>query len=153
MNPKDLDKNISIYDFDNHLPVPTVGYFKKTTGEDIMLELGIDAQKAAAIMFKHAKDCMNILQASKLMQDRKVVEYLIATNQDYRTDFVNYVCAYVASTLINGDEAITELGHTSNPLDRLPQSAQNAVKSTKIGIQKFTDRMRFEVEKIYRKGY
>jgi hypothetical protein len=95
---------------------------------------------------------MNILQASKLMQD-KVVEYLIATNQDYRMDFVNYVCTYVASTLINGDEAITELGHTSNPLDRLPQSAQNAIKSTKIGIQKFTDRMRFEVEQIYRKGY
>ena len=153
MNPKDLDKNISVYDFDNHLPIPTVSYFKKTTGEDIMLELGIDAQKATAIMFKHAKDCMNILQASKSAQDRKVIEYLIATSEDYRMNFVNYVCTYVASTLINGDEALTELGHTSNPLDRLPQSAQNAIKSTNIGIQRFTDRLRYEVETNYRKGY
>jgi hypothetical protein len=153
MNPKDLDKNISVYDFDNHLPVPTHSYFKKTTGEDLMLELSIDAQKANAIMFKHAKDCMNILQASKLMPDRKVIEYLVATNESYRIDFVNYVCSYVASTLTIGDQALTEISKTNDPLDKLPQNAQNAIKSTNLGIKKFTDMLRYEVEVAYRKGY
>ncbi len=152
-NPKDLDKNISVYDFDNHLPIPTLSYFKKTTGEDLTIELGIDAQKATAILFKHTKDAMNILLAGKLIDDRKVVEYLIATREDYRMDFVNYACVYIASTLVNGDEALNETGETKDPLSRLPQSAQNAIKASKLNIARFDQITKIEVITNYRKGY
>jgi len=153
INPKDLDKNISTYDFDNHIPVPSLSYFKKTTGEDLQLALGLDAAKANAVMFSHTKDAMNILLAAKLSADRKVIEYLIATNPDHRMDFVNYVCAYVKSTLVTGDEALMETGETNDPIDSLPKVAQNAIKGTKLNIERYAARLRLDVEINYRKGY
>ncbi len=106
MNVKDIvlqldAKSGSVYDFNLHLPVPTLEKFRAETGIDLLTFTGTEI-KAKADMKMNAIKAKNILMGSKMRNSANDMEYLIATNETYRNDFVSYVCSFIYDILFNG---------------------------------------------------
>lgn len=106
MNVKDMvlqldAKSGSVYDFNLHLPVPTLEKLRAETGIDLLAFAGNET-KARADLKMHTLTAKNILMGSKTRNSASDMEYLIATNETYRNDFVSYVCSFVYDILFNG---------------------------------------------------
>ena len=106
MNVKDIvlqldSKSGSVYDFNLHLPVPTLEKLRAETGVDLLTFTGTEA-KAKADMKMNAIKAKNILMGSKTRNSASDMEYLIATSETYRSDFVSYVCSFIYDILFNG---------------------------------------------------
>lgn len=106
MNVKDIvlqldAKSGSVYDFNLHLPVPTLEKLRAETGIDLLAFTGTET-KAKADLKMHALKAKNILMSSKTRNSASDMEYLIATNETYRNDFISYVCSFVYDILFNG---------------------------------------------------
>jgi hypothetical protein len=106
MNVKDIvlqldAKSGSVYDFNLHLPVPTLEKLRAETGIDLLAFTGTET-KAKADLKMHTLTAKNILMGSKTRNSASDMEYLIATNETYRNDFISYVCGFVYDILFNG---------------------------------------------------
>ncbi len=106
MNVKDIvlqldAKSGSVYDFNLHLPVPTLEKLRAETGIDLLTFTSTET-KARADMKMNAIKAKNILMGSKMRNSANDMEYLIATNETYRNDFVSYVCSFIYDILFNG---------------------------------------------------
>lgn len=106
MNVKDIvlqldAKSGSVYDFNLHMPVPTLEKLRAETGIDLLAFTGNET-KAKADLKMHTLTAKNILMGSKTRNSASDIEYLIATNETYRNDFISYVCSFVYDILFNG---------------------------------------------------
>jgi hypothetical protein len=106
MNVKDIvlqldAKSGSVYDFNLHMPVPTLEKLRAETGIDLLAFAGNET-KARADLKMHTLTAKNILMGSKTRNSANDMEYLIATNETYRNDFISYVCSFIYDILFNG---------------------------------------------------
>ncbi len=106
MNVKDIvlqldAKSGSVYDFNLHLPIPTLEKLRAETGIDLLTFTGTEI-KAIADIKMNAIKAKNILMGSKTRNSASDMEYLIAINETYRSDFISYVCSFIYDILFNG---------------------------------------------------
>lgn len=94
-------KSGSVYDFNLHMPIPTLEKLRAETGIDLLAFAGNET-KAKADLKMHTLTAKNILMGSKTRNSANDIEYLIATNETYRNDFISYVCSFVYDILFNG---------------------------------------------------
>lgn len=106
MNVKDkvlqLDgKTNSVYDFTLHLAVPTLEKVRNEVDVDLIEFNGTEVT-ARADLKMNALRAKNLLMASRTRNSANDIEYLIATNEEYRNDFILYVCNFVYDIIYNG---------------------------------------------------
>ena len=95
-------QDISIYDKTVHLAFPKLEYVKQETGEDIVINQGNSTPKANAFIRQITKTAWNILKQTKLIRDQYTLEYLIATDPEYRLAFLDFVCSFIYDIYIVG---------------------------------------------------
>lgn len=107
-------KSGSVYDFTLHMPIPTLEKLRAETGIDLLAFTGTET-KAKADLRMHTIKAKNILMGSKTRNSANDMEYLIATNETYRNDFIAYVCSFVYDVLYNG--LLEKLNNIANAED------------------------------------
>ena len=114
----------------------------------MQLNQGGTKEQAQALVRQVTDAVYSILKDSKLeLETISRLEYKIATNQEYRTAFLDYVasCIY-AMYNFGADFLFVDNGKIG--LERLPIMLQSKVKTSILGVGKF---LRFEYQ--YRVGY
>jgi hypothetical protein len=92
--------SISTYDLTSHTPYPKLEYILEQTGEDLIT--ASDEAKAKAQVYSFTKTAKNFLFSSKLPETRRQLEYLIATDEDYRLAFLDYVVSFIQDVFLVG---------------------------------------------------
>lgn len=112
----DILTSISTYDSDSHIPYPTLEYIKDETGEDLSQE--DDTTEDAFRRVKHlTKTAKHFLMHDKILDTQKKLEYLIATNEDYRRAFLEYVASFIFDVVMVGGNVLqTVQGDLNNVL-------------------------------------
>lgn len=105
MNPTQLDGTTSKYDYNLHMPIPTLSFIADETGENMVINTGSE-QKARALVKKYTKIAFNLIMSTKIQQTRNDLEYLIATNAEYRYAFISFVAGLISDIYVAGDEAL-----------------------------------------------
>ena len=146
MNPTALDKSTSVYDYDLHMPIPTLSFIAAETGEDMIINIGNEA-KAMALVRKYTKIAYNLLMSTKIQQTRNDMEFLIATNPEYRLAFISFVAGLISDMYVAGDEAML-LADGVNIAEHLTLSTRALLEGGLLSISRFTF-MRYN----YREGY
>lgn len=94
-------ESISTYDSDSHIAYPTLDYILEETGED--LKQASDNDEDAVRRLKHmTKTAKRFLMCDKIFDTQKKLEYLIATDEDYRREWLEYVASFVHDVLLTG---------------------------------------------------
>lgn len=137
--------DISYYDSVMHLPVPKLSFIKAQTGFDLYLETG-DELKAKAYVKSYTKAAWDYLRSTKTMETANAMEYLIATDERWRSEFLLYVTALIQSVYMLGSVEVFAKSDNADLLRELPmvvRAATSGLLSTK----------RLYINYEYRKGY
>lgn len=136
-------KDISTYDIENHTPYPTLGFIKQETGEDLISNQG-NEQRAIAFVKQVTDISFSILKQSKDTLDTiNRLEYLIATDEEYRLLFLNYVCKVIYAMFTYGADFLEK----NEGINGLPSMVKSYVLGSKLSLGKWV----FDYK--YRVGY
>jgi len=128
----------SIYDEDLKLAIPTLDYIKSITGYNLEVLGGtpssIDAKQRVKGISLDAK--IELHQRIPLKIDKDVMDYLIATDENWRRDFINYVVSYVSATFLYGE------------FEEMPSRVKNKIEGSLINARKFANDLRHEVNDL-----
>lgn len=138
--------DISTYDVAEHLPMPTLEFIRDETGFDLFKETG-DYEKAKTHLKVYTKTAWKVLASSKTIDTKNKIEFLIATKEDWRREFLDLVASFVTSVYQLG--GMDFLSATQNPdLTReLPIIVQAQIKGGLLGLE------RIALTYDYRVGY
>lgn len=136
---------ISYYDKHLHLPVPKLSYIKERTGFDLYLEVGSEL-KAKAYVKTYTKAAWDYLRSSKIMETANAMEYLIATKENWRGEFLEYVIALINSIYITGGVEVFTATDKIDLTDDLPAMVRASLGGL-LKAKRLTTRYK------YRKGY
>lgn len=137
--------DISTYAINDHLPFPTTDYIKYETGFDLFFESG-SQEKADALVRTYTRTAWDVLRSQKTLQTANALEYLIATNEEYRRAFLVYVAVFVSAVYhLGGMDFLAPTG--SDPKLSLPLMVRNHLEGSILRVE------RLYVAYDYRKGY
>lgn len=130
----DISKN-SKYDLESHTPIITVEYITKTTGVDLKVNgdmiIGTVEGKIKMLCLQAKAFLFNL----KLYETQRVMEYLIATNIEWRRAFEYYACMYVIQSVIYNPD-----------WEKTPKEITSAIDGSLLKTNYFTQRAIYEVE-------
>lgn len=130
-----INNSYSTYDLETHTPYPNNNFIKNETGEDMIVLVGSEL-KARAEIRQITDSFKRALRTYHLTNTFNVIEFLIATDKDWRSEFIKSVAAVIYAeynTEETRDEAINRIIEQSHLLK----------------IYKFSER----IEYTYRVGY
>lgn len=120
INPTTLDGD-SVYNYDLHLPIPTISYIAQETGIDLVVSTGSTTQANATLRFM-TKTAMNAIKTNLTSEARITVEYLIAKSERHRSAFLDVVAYLILAVKGNGIDELLKEGDTKiTALNRLAQ--------------------------------
>jgi len=120
INPTTLDGD-SVYNYDLHLPIPTISYIAQETGIDLVVSTGSTTQANATLRFM-TKTAMNAIKTNLTSEARITVEYLIAKSERHRAAFLDVVAYLILAVKGNGIDELLKEGDTKiTALNRLAQ--------------------------------
>lgn len=120
INPTTLDGD-SVYNFDLHLPIPTISYILQETGIDLVISTGSTTQANATLRFM-TKTAMNAIKTNLTSEARVIIEYLIAKSERHRAAFLDVVAYLILAVKGNGIDELLKEGDTKiTALNRLAQ--------------------------------
>lgn len=128
----DISKN-SIYDLASHTPIITQKYIKDTTGVDlsVMGDMIIGTVDGRIKML--TLQAKAFLFGMRTYEAQQVMEYLIATNLEWRNAFEYYACMYVYQSLFNPE------------WDKTPKEISTAINGSLLKTEYFTANIIHEV--------
>lgn len=129
--------NISEYDPINHLPYPTLGYILVETGEDIIVNQGNNEVKAKAFVRQMTNTAWRILKQSKIVDTANRLEFLIATNEEYRKAFLDYVCSFIYDMFLVGVDSFLNTTKELNILDTLSAKTKSFIEGSILSVGRF----------------
>lgn len=135
--------SISTYDEISHTAFPKLEYILEQTGEDLIALS--DEHKAKAQVIQYTKTARNILFSSKLISTRNDLEYLIATNEDYRLAFIDYAVSFIQDVFLVGAESFFK---PSAGLDVLSPKTRSFISGSILSTAQFK-----RIEYEYHVGY
>lgn len=133
VNPTSLDGD-SVYDFDIHLPLPTISYILQETGIDLTISTGSTTQANTTIRFM-SKTAMNAIKANLPSQARINVEYLIAKSDRHRSAFLDVVAYMILAVKGNGIDDLLQSGGTQ--IDTLNRLAQLQAQANDLLVHRY----------------
>lgn len=140
-------QDISKYDKNAHIPYPTINYVLQETGEDLVTNYGNSA-KAEAFIRQATKTAWNILRQSKIQETASALEYLIATNKDYRQAFLDYVCSFIFDIYTIGADEFFKIQNEEGLLkNSLTTKTKSHIESGLLSAGRINIRYK------YREGY
>lgn len=143
-----LNGEDSKYDFKLHLPIPTLSFIVENSGFDMLEITGSKLQAERDIKFCTII-ASRIMYADKLRNTKQVLEYMIATKESYRTDFLLYVATFINDMIMNGlISKLSEISNFESFAKNLSLSCYVMLKSGSLATSRFVP-MSFD----YRKGY
>lgn len=124
----------SVYDLDTHTAYPTVQYILNQTGEN-MITLTGNELKAKATIRQITDEVKQFLFNSKLRDTYNVLEYFIATNMNYRLEWIKSIANIIYAEY--------------NMSETRQEAIERVLKgSNLLSIERFT-----YIKYDYRKGY
>lgn len=124
----------SVYDLDTHTAYPTIQYIANQTGEN-MITLTGNELKAKATIRQITDEVKQFLFNSKLRDTYNVLEYLIATNMNYRLEWIKSIANIIYAEY--------------NMSETRQEAIERVLKgSNLLSIERFT-----YIKYDYRKGY
>lgn len=136
-NPSDLDGLNSKYDYDLHLPIPTVDFIKQETGEDLILLAGNET-KAKAFLRQIANFTMSFVKRDRSKETAYKLEYLIAKNKEYRHAFIMFV-SNIVFEIINSQAMETYLTSGKNIDDMFTGLTKTQYEGSILNVYYFTE--------------
>lgn len=124
-----LDGTTSVYNTTHHIPVPTVAYYEAITGINLVTE-GDDTETVAKKLLGITLQARDFLFRDRSRRTRKVMEYLIAFEEDWRRDFITYAVRFIEATYTIGEEHI--LGNAD-----VPKLVKNAIDTSLLRAYAF----------------
>lgn len=103
----------SIYDFNTHLPLPTTQKILDDTGINL-IELEGSTLRANSKIKLFARKAYRILVYGKVERTNRDLEYLIATDINFRSAFVEYVVNLIGDIFISGNNSILMASDSEN---------------------------------------
>lgn len=137
--------DISYYDKTLHLPIPLLSFVKEQTGFDLYLETG-DELKAKAYVKTYTQAAWNYLRSTKTLATANAMEYLIATDENWRGEFLLYVTALISSVYTLGGVEVFNKSESADLIRELPMLARAAASG-------LLATKRLNVKYKYREGY
>lgn len=128
--------SISTYDDISHTPFPKLTYILDQTGEDLVALS--DENKAKSNVIQFTKTAKNILMGSKLMDTRKRLEYLIATDEEYRLAFLDYVCSFIQDVFLVGADNFFKPNNDLDVTNILSPKTKSYITGSILSIKQFT---------------
>lgn len=89
-----IKDNNSIYDVNTHTPYPTIDFIRQQTGEDMIVLVGNEL-KAQATIRQITDTFKRELRKYHLVNNFNFIEYLIATDDAWRFEFISTVAAII----------------------------------------------------------
>lgn len=129
----DISKN-SNYDLETHTPIITLDYIKSTTGIDLTVNGDMIVGTVEGRVKMLCLQARNYLFGFKTYETQRVMEYLIATDTEWRKAFEFYACMYLVQSLYDPD------------WDKVPKDIVNAIEGSLLKANYFTQRIIHEVE-------
>lgn len=129
--------DISVYDPISHLPYPTLGFIHLETGENIVENQGGNEIKAKAFVKQITNTAWRILSQSKTKETANRLEYLIATNPDYRKSFLDYVCSFIYDMFLNGVDNFLNPTDELNLVDTMTAKTKSFIEGSLLGVSRF----------------
>jgi uncharacterized tellurite resistance protein B-like protein len=90
MTPTELDNNKSKYDYDNHVPYPTITFIQSETGENLNILSGSELRAKAEIK-QITDEFKQELFNMKLRETFNTIEYLVAFKKEWRHEFIKSI--------------------------------------------------------------
>lgn len=144
----ELNGQDSFYDFKLHLPIPTIEFVLENAGFNMVEISGGELQAKNDIKFCTIL-ASRIMYADKLRETKQILEYLIATNQNYRLDFLIYVATFINDMIMNGlINKLSEISNVESFAQNLSLSCYAMLKSGSLATSRFLP-IKFD----YRRGY
>ena len=109
VNPTDLDGTTSTYDYEEHMPFPTLDYIKQQINIDMVDGTGSTLNAQATVRYM-SKIVLNIIYDFIAYESRNKLEFLIAKSERYRKAFIDTVCAMLLTTRGKGIAELLESG-------------------------------------------
>lgn len=126
VNPSDLD-GYSVYDYELHLPLPTLSFILRETGIDLTLSTGTEQEAQSVVRFL-AQTAINTIKEHVPSQARLNIEFLIAKSVEHRRAFITMVAYLVMATRAKGlDDLLADTSRVSN-LVRIQAQANNLLQ-------------------------
>lgn len=139
-------QDISTYSLTDHLPFPTLDFIKQETGYDLFHETGGE-EKALGLLRTYTKTAWTTLKALKTMDTAKKLEFLIATDIDYRKAFLDYVASFILAVYqLGGIEFLAPTNERDGSL-ALPLIVRNHLDGSVLRVD------RLHLIYNYRVGY
>lgn len=139
--------DISDYDNNLHIPIPKLSYVLLRTGEDLVVNTGSN-EKARAFLVQMTQTAWLFLKQLKTLDTSNRLEYLIATDTEYRQAFLDYVCSFIYDIYYGGYDPLLEPTERVRLLDGMTPKTRAFVEGSLLNIGTF---YRFEYK--YRVGY
>lgn len=98
-------KTNSVYNFNTHLPYPSIQSIYDNTGINL-IELEGSTHQAESKVKLFTNKAYKILVYGKVERTNRQLEYLIATNEDFRREFLEYVISLIGDVFISGNNSI-----------------------------------------------
>lgn len=141
-NPEELNGSSSVYDFELHMPIPTIGFIRQETGEDLVILSGTET-KAKAHIRNITKLAMSYILSDKLTSTRYKLEYLIAKNAEYRNAFINFV-AQIVFEIINSSALETYLSNAKDLENMFTNWTKATLKGSILNVDYFRKNLKTE---------
>lgn len=93
----------SVYDLITHCPIPTIKYIKDVSGLDLVAGGFAIVGSIEARVKMLTLNAKLYLFSRKIQQTKKVMEYLIATQEEWRKAFEYYAVVYIFNSLLGED--------------------------------------------------
>lgn len=139
--------DISTYDKLRHLAMPKLSYVLQQTGEDLIINQG-NEESANAFLRQITQTAWLFLRQMKTLDTANRLEYLIATDVDYRLAFLDYVCSFIYDIYYGGLDPLLSVNERLRLLDGLTPKTKAFVEGSLLNVSNF---YRFHYE--YRVGY
>lgn len=95
----------SVYDFNAHLPFPTLDSIYANTGINLV-ELEGSTMQAEAKVKMFTRKAFKILTYNRVEKTNRDLEFLIATTTKFRQAFLEYVINLIGDLFISGNNSI-----------------------------------------------
>ena len=132
---------------DIHLPIPKLAYVLERTGENLVLNTGSN-DKARSFLIQMTQTAWLFLKQLKTLDTANRLEYLIATDIEYRQAFLDYVCSFIYDIYYGGLDPLLTPSERLRLLDGMTPKTRSFVEGSLLNVGTF---YRFEYK--YRKGY
>lgn len=135
----------SEYDFNSHLPYPTIQKIYDDIGINLTLLEGSSYQAESKIKL-FVRKAFQILNYGKTEKTNRDLEYMIATELHFRTSFVEYVINLIGDIFVSGNKSIL--------MSSEAESAEELRQRARLYHSGLLDASRYIIEPYkYRSGY